>query len=115
MGVEVLLYEVGITGTKVEEVEFTSVGPVAVEVKVDSIGTGLVPMPDDEVSVLVLLAYGAVWESGYEGHKSDPDDAVPVDNGKVEGLYVERLLDVPVPVPHDEVSVLVLLAYGAVG
>jgi hypothetical protein len=63
MGVDVLLYEVGITGTKVEEVEFTSVGPVAVEVNVDSIGTGLVPVPGNEVIVLVLLAYGAVSET----------------------------------------------------
>jgi hypothetical protein len=51
------------TGTKVEEVEFTSVGPVAVEVKVAEIGVvlgGAVPVPHDEGVVLVVLRYGAV-------------------------------------------------------
>jgi hypothetical protein len=63
MGTVMLLHEVGTTGTKVEEVEFTSVGPVAVEDRVDEIGAvpgGAVPVPQYELTALVLLPYGAV-------------------------------------------------------
>jgi hypothetical protein len=63
MGTVVLLYEVATTGAKVEEVEFTSVGPVVVEDQVDEIGAmpdGAVPVPQYEVTVLVLFPYGAV-------------------------------------------------------
>jgi hypothetical protein len=60
MGTVMLLHEVG---TNVEEVKFTSVGPVAVEDSVDEIGAvpgGAVPVPQYELTVLVLLPYGAV-------------------------------------------------------
>jgi hypothetical protein len=63
MGTVVLLYDVGTTGTKVEEVEFTPVGSVAVDDRVDEIGAvpgGAVPVPQYEVTALVLLPYGAV-------------------------------------------------------
>lgn len=62
-GKDVLLYEVGMTGMNVDEVEFTSAGPVALEVKVDKIGAvpgGAVPVPHVEGTMLVLLPYGAV-------------------------------------------------------
>jgi hypothetical protein len=56
-----------------------------------------VPVPKDKVTVIVLLAYGAVGWTGYEGQTSVPDDDVPVDSGGLEGVYVETGQLVAVP------------------